>query len=184
MSRSTIMLGLLAAALVAVPQGADAQSRPQTRDGFFIGFGVGGGTFGCSVCGTEREGSLTGHLKLGGTVSPRLLLGVESSAWTKEEGGVRLTHGNVSALAQFYPSATAGFYLSGGVGLSRLAVDVSGGGGTVTVTENGLGLTAGLGYDVRLGTNFSLTPYGLFGWGDFEGGSADTFQLGLGVTWH
>ncbi len=41
-----------------------------------------------------------------------------------------------------------------------------------------------LGYDIRLGTNFSLSPYGLFAWGDFDGGSANHGQLGLGVTWH
>lgn len=73
-----------------------------------------------------------------------------------------------------------GFFLKGGLGFSRL--EISGGG--VSVSDQGLGLTAGLGYDVRLGTNFSLSPYLRFVWGHFEGGSANHGQLGLGVTWH
>lgn len=183
MSRGALILCMFAAALVVLPQDAEAQ-RPQTREGFYIGFGLGGGSFGCSDC-TSREGSVTGQLRLGGALNQQLLLGVESAAWTKEEGGARLTHGNVSAVAQFYPSATNGFYVSGGVGVSRLEAQASSGGVTATVTESGLGFTAGMGYDVRVGNNFSVSPYGLFGWGDFElFGSANTFQFGVGVTWH
>jgi hypothetical protein len=91
MRRSITLLCMLAGALVAMPQGADAQSRPQTHDGFFIGLVFGGGTFGCEACG-GREGPLTGYLKLGGALNPQLRLGVESSAWTKDENGARLTH--------------------------------------------------------------------------------------------
>ena len=88
---------VLTAALLVVPQGAEAQVDTAARDGFFIGFGLGGGSFGCSDCGS-RESGFAGHLKLGGTVSPQLLLGAESSAWTKEEGGARLTHGLLELL--------------------------------------------------------------------------------------
>lgn len=183
MLRSTSFLGVFLAVLVVLPQYATAQGRPQTREGFFIGFGFGGGSFGCEGCG-DRETGGAGHLKLGGAVSPQLLVGGESNAWTKEEGGARLTQANLSAIAQFYPSATSGFFLKGGLGLSRLEVSGSGGGFSFSATESGLGLTAGLGYDIRLGTNFSLVPYGMFAWGSFDGGTANNGQLGLGVTWH
>jgi len=182
MSRSTLILCSFGAALVVLPQHAEAQ-RPQTREGFFIGVGIGGGSLGCATC-LEREGSFTGQVTFGGTLSPQLLLGVESSGWTKEENDARLTHANASAVAHFYPVATGGLFLSGGVGLSTLEVSTTSGSVTVSTTETGLGFTAGAGYDVRVRNNFSITPYGLFGWGDFDAGSANTFQFGLGVTWH
>jgi hypothetical protein len=182
MLRSIGVLGAFLAVLV-VPQGAHAQGNPQTHEGFFIGFGLGVGSLG-GEGGGERETGGAGRLTIGGALSPQLLLAGESSAWTKDEGGGRLTHTNVSAIVQYYLSATSGFFLKGGVGLSQLRVSASGGGFSFSATEEGLGLTAGLGYDIRLGTNFSLTPYGTFAWGSFDGGSANHFQGGLGVTWH
>lgn len=182
MKRGITLALMLATALVVVPQAVSAQAAP-ARDGFFIGLGLGGGSFGCSGCG-DRQSGVSGQLKLGGAVSDALLLGVESSAWTKEEAGARITHTNVSAMAQFYPVSTSGFFLRGGVGISRLEVGASVDGFSMSAGSTGLGATAGFGYDIRTGSNFSISPYGSFGWGDFEGGSANTFQLGLGVTWH
>ena len=182
MSRSTLILGMLAATLVVLPQGTDAQ-RPQTREGFFIGLGIGGGSLGCATC-DGREGSFTGQVTFGGTLTPQLLLGVESSGWTKEENDARLTHANFGVVAHFYPMVTSGLFLSGGVGGSTLEASTTSGSVTTSVTETGFGFTAGAGYDVRVGNNFSVTPYGLYGWGDFDAGSADTFQFGVGVTWH
>lgn len=123
-------------------------------------------------------------MALGGTLRPNLLLGVESIAWTKEMGGARLTHANVSAVVQLYPSVDSGFFLKGGVGISRLEALASGGGFSVSAGENGLGVTAGLGYDIRLGASFSLSPYGSLVWGSFDSGRANHGQVGLGVTWH
>jgi hypothetical protein len=182
MRRLVTTVGLLLAALVAVPQVAHAQATP-ARDGFFIGFGLGGGSFGCSGCG-DRQSGVGGHLKLGTTLNPQLLLGVESSAWTKEEGGARMTHANLSAMVQFYPAATSGFFVRGGLGFSRLEVSASEGGFSFSAGQTGPGLTAGLGYDIRVADNLSVSPYGGFGWGHFDGGSANSFQLGLGLTWH
>lgn len=181
MFRSVTFAMILAAALVVVPQDASAQAP--ARDGFFIGLGLGGGSFSCSTC-VDRQSGVSGQLKLGTTISQQMLIGLESSAWTKEEGGARLTHANVSAMAQFYPMVTSGFFLRGGVGVSTLRAAASVDGTSFSVTERGLGLTAGLGYDVRVGNNFSVSPFGTFDWGNFDGGNANNFQLGLGVTWH
>lgn len=183
MRRLLPICGILVALLVAVPQSVHAQGRPQTREGFFIGFGFGGGWFGCEGCG-DREASTAGHLKLGGTLRPNLLLGAESAAWTKSEGGATLTHGSLSAILQYYPMVESGLFLKGGVGFSVLQASASGGGFSITASDEGLGMTAGLGYDLRVGTNFSVSPYSTYVWGDFDGGSADHIQVGLGVMWH
>jgi hypothetical protein len=180
MRRLVTVAGAVVAAIAIAAQDSHAQMNAPVRDGFFIGLGLGGGSFGCSGC-VDRQSGMSGHLKLGTALNSQWLAGVESSAWTKEEGGARLTHANLSAMAQFYPVATNGFFLRAGVGVSSLEASVPGFG---SGRETGLGLTAGLGYDVRVGSNFSVSPYGTFGGGDHEGGSANTFQLGLGVTWH
>jgi hypothetical protein len=183
MRRTVVLCVAVTSVLAVVPSRGQAQDHPQTREGFFIGFGIGAGSFGCEPCGDRRSG-VAGHLELGGTLRPNLLLGVETSGWTKEEGGARLTHTSLSAIVQFYPAAASGFFLKAGLGVSALETSASSDVYSVTTSEEGLGLTAGLGYDVRVASNVSISPYGMLAWGDFESGSANTGQLGVGVTWH
>ncbi|MGE0158361.1 MAG: autotransporter domain-containing protein [Gemmatimonadales bacterium] len=182
MLRSIVVLGIGLASLLARPGFADAQNS-QTRQGFFINLGLGVGSFGIEN-GDDREVGGTGEITLGGTLTPQVLLAGEISGWTKDEGGARVTHTNVTAVVQFYPMVDGGLFLRGGVGGSRLEISASSGGFSFSAEDTGLGATAGLGYDIRVGSNFSITPYGLFAWGDFDGGSANHFQGGLGVTWH
>lgn len=180
MKRLSGFMVVAAMALLLVPQSSAAQSRPQTREGFFIGFGFGWGSLGCKDCG-DREAGVSGYLKLGGTVNEKLLLGFESNGWAKEQNGVTLSQGNASAVAYFYPTAESGFFLKGGLGVSTLKLDVSGfGSGSVT----GSGLVIGLGYDARVGDNFSLTPFANLVTGSFDNGSTNVIQAGLGLTWH
>jgi len=166
---------------LTLPQPGAAQERPQVREGFFIGFGLGWGSLGCSDCGGEREGGFSGYLKLGGTVNDQLLLGFETNGWTKEENGVTLSQGNLSGTAYYYPQPEKGFFLKGGLGLSTLDLSISGFG---EGSETGFGLIGGLGWDARVGSNFSLTPYANFVYGSFDGGSTNVVQAGLGLTWH
>lgn len=182
MFRSTVVLAGALALAVAQPNEAAAQN-PQTRQGFFIGLGIGVGSFGSEAV-SGRETGVTGHLTLGGTLTRQVLLAGEFTGWTKEEGGVRRTHSSTSAAVQFYPMPDGGLFLRGGVGASTQTVSGSVGGISYSADETGFGATAGLGYDIRVGSNFSITPYGLFAWGSFDGGSANHFQGGLGVTWH
>jgi len=155
--------------------------KPQTREGFWIGFGLGAGSLGCDECSGERETAFSGNFKLGGTINPHLLLGGETNGWYKSETGVTIQYGNVSAVAYYYPSVTSGFYLKGGVGLASLSLDIDSFGSD---SETGSGAVLGLGYDARVGRNFSLTPYVNFMAGSFDGGSANVVQYGLGFTWH
>ena len=74
--------------MLALPSAADAQ-MPQARDGFWFNAGLGYGSLGCENC-EGREGGLSGGLSLGTTLSSKLLIGVGTTAWTKEEDGARL----------------------------------------------------------------------------------------------
>jgi len=173
---------LLAAFVVALAPSAAAQGHPQTRQGFWIGFGLGYGklSFSCSGC-SGSEGALSGYLKLGGTLSSKLLIGGETDGWTKTESGTRVTAANASAVLYFYPSPTGGFFLRGGLGWASLSASSGG----TTGSQSGAGAVFGVGYDIRVGTNMSVVPVANFNWGNLGSGvKQNVFQIALGLTWH
>lgn len=160
---------------------ASLAAAQQTRKGFWFNVGLGYGSLGCDDC-DGREGGLSGGLSLGGTLAQgKLLLGVGTNGWSKEENSVRLTVGTLEALIRFYPSRTGGFFLTGGLGLGSIRVSVDGGGSD---SETGVGAIIGLGYDLRIGNNVSLTPF----WNGFavktDNADGNVGQIGLGITVH
>lgn len=172
------VIGMLAL-LLSVSAVGQGQGHAQTRQGFWIGFGFGYGSLGCEDC-DDRFGSAAGFLRMGGTLSNRWLIGGEIEAWSKEEGNTTLTYTNVGPVVLFYPSATGGFFLKGGVAIATVELEV----GALSGDESGAGITLGLGYDGRVGKNFSLTPYFNLSSGSFDGANANMFQFGLSFTWH
>jgi hypothetical protein len=170
-------IGFLLTALLSIP--ASAQANPQTRQGFWIAFGLGAGSLGCDDCGDERETGTNINLRMGGTLSQRLILGGEVNIWTKTEGDVSLSTGHIGPVILFYPSATGGFFLKGGLGLANTSFEL----GSLTIEEQGMGITLGLGYDARVGRNFALTPYFDILSSSYDGGSLNQVAFGLGFTW-
>jgi len=177
-TRKLVQCLAVVAAVAVSAASAQAQRNAPIRDGFWVSGGLGYGSLGCDNCGS-REGSVSGDLSLGGTISPRLLLGVGSSAWSKSEQGVTITLGTLDARIRFYPSATGGFFLTGGIGVGQAKLS-----GFGTATETGVGTVLGLGYDVRIARNASITPY----WNGFamknNNTDANVGQMGLAVTLH
>lgn len=177
--RATGFTALLAALLATT---ASAQ-HAQTRQGFWIGGGMGYGSMGLSCNGCAdvgREGGLSGYAKLGGSLRQNILLGVELNGWTKSEGGATVTMGNFSGAAYWYPMATQGLFIKAGAGYSNLSVDDSFG----SASDGGFGWLGGVGYDIRAGRNLSITPVANWFRGGFDGGSANVLQFGVGVTAH
>ena len=176
--RATSVAALILAALS--PRVASAQGHSQTRQGFWFNGGMGYGSLGCQDC-TGREGGVSGGIAIGGTLSQKVLLGAGTNGWTKSQNGTRLNVGTLTALLRFYPSNTGGFFLLGGLGVGQIHTGVSGIG---SASETGFGALVGLGYDIRVGQNVSLTPY----WNGFAMSSsnsdANVGQLGLGITLH
>lgn len=183
----------IVAALTMIGAGWAAAQRPQTRQGFWIAFGLGFGSadLTCDGCAFDRETGGAAHIRLGGTVSPRLLLGGDVTGWTKVVDGVTNTAGNVSFIAQYYPSATGGLFLKGGAGFSTIQF-IDGG---EQARGDSYGLSAGVGYDIRVGRNVSITPLAdllLGGSRDirYQGATVspglgfNAINLGLGVTFH
>ena len=169
----------LSALLTVLLASTSFAQQAQTRDGFWIGGGLGYGSLGCEGC-TDRTGAPSGYLKLGTTLRQNILLGIETNGWTKSEFGARLTMGNVSGAVYFYPMASTGLFVKGGAGYSMLDASTDVGSGS----ESGFGMILGAGYDVRVTRNLSITPVANWFRGAFDGGSANVLQIGVGVTSH
>jgi hypothetical protein len=162
------------------PPDAPATQDTRSRKGFWFSAGLGFGSLGCQDC-TGREGSYSGGLALGGTLSQKVIIGVGTNGWYKSVNGVTLSAGTLTALIRFYPSYTGGFFLLGGIGVGSIHTQVAGFG---SATETGGGVLLGLGYDIRVGNNVSLTPY----WNGFavrtSNSDANVGQIGLGITFN
>ena len=165
-------------ASVAVVGTAQAQNA-QVRQGFWFSGGLGMGSLGCDNCGS-RESGLSGGLSLGGTLNQHWLVGVGTAGWSKNEQGATLTVATLDARVRWYPAATGGFFVTGGVGYGS----VTGSAGGFSATENGVGAIMGLGYDYRIARNTSITPY----WNGFamknDQTDANVGQIGLAITLH
>lgn len=183
----------LATVLALCAATVGAAQKPQIRKGFWIAFGFGWGSADvtCDGCTGSREGGGTGHIRLGGTLNQKLLLGGDITAWTKEEGGTTASVGNVSFIAQYYPMEQGGLFLKGGAGFSSIMLENGGN----TASGESFGLSAGIGYDIRVGRNISITPIADFLFGgsrdlQYSGATVasgigvNVFTVGLGVTFH
>ena len=180
MSTKKLVQGFAIVLAVAVSAAsAQAQHSAPIRDGFWISGGLGYGSLGCNNCGSSRESSVSGDISLGGTISPRFLLGVGSAAWTKTQQGVTMTVGTLDARVRFYPSATGGFFLTGGIGFGTARLS-----GFGSYEENGVGTLLGLGWDIRVAQNASITPF----WNGFamknNNTDANVGQAGIAITLH
>jgi len=203
-----MLRSVLTLALVALGLSSPAlATEPHERNGFLIGFGVGGGsaeaTFsndGDSVS-SDRQGGGAGAFRIGFALRPDLTLALESSAWVHKETVVVLGE-DVDATwslsstvvgLTWYPQA-GGFYLRGGLGLGRVALELEEGGLNVTADDVGLGLLGGLGYEWRLTRKFALGPQltaGFINLGEEETGDGTTLDssfnfvnLELAFNWY
>jgi hypothetical protein len=162
--------------------------HPPAREGFWFNAGLGlgsyrahGGT--CEDCDGNLSG-LSGDLSLGGTFSDTLLLGGGSSGYYRSlEGGETLRVGIMDARLRFYPVRASGFFLNGGVGIGSITTGVVGF-SSASRTEHGIAGVLGLGWDIRVRPNVSLTPF----WNGIgvstSSATASFGQLGLGITVH
>jgi hypothetical protein len=182
--RYTLRALAVVVALLLVGVSVAPAQHAQTRKGFWIGFGVGYGSYGisCDQCsGLGREGSYSGYLKMGGTISPHFLLGGETNGWSKSEGGATITAANASLAGYYYPQPKNGLFLRGGFGFSTAQASQ----GSTSDTRTGVGVTLGAGYDMRVGANTSIVPVLNYMWGHpTDGLSHNFFQFGVGVTFH
>lgn len=133
-----------------------AAQRPQTREGFWISFGVGWGNLSweCDGCPSQDHGGPTGFLRLGGAPSQKVLLGAEFNGWSLDIGPANITAGYSAFTVYWYPSATGGLFIKGGLGGGVYSRD----NGTSEATSTSGAILLGAGYDIRVGRKISLSP--------------------------
>ena len=192
------MMILATAAVLATPLQAQLYEVPD-RHGFWGGIGLAAGSIGssCDGCGDNRTFGPAAYLRAGGTLTDKLLLGVEVAGWGLDESGVR--QGLASALVDlfWYPTLSADFHLKFGLGVLSYERRTDALGSNSTTTETAGAVSLGLGYDLRLGGNVSLVPFvNAYGSSDVKrkvngtevitggGFRRDMVQLGLGLTLH
>ena len=182
-----IALGALA------PAQAAAQSAAPVRDGQWLGVGLGGGLdqVACGVCAGEPKPGIVGHVRFGGTLSRKLLLGGEFDLWTRRDEGTRQFLASLGAVALFYADRDGRFHLKAGAGAVGFRAAEDGD----ELTALTFGITGGLGYDYPITETLSLTPFASLTLapfadlkfnGDLAVGDATLglLQAGLGLTWH
>lgn len=99
-----------------VPSFAVVQSDAQPHQGFWIGFGFGGGVNLSKGIDGERLTSGSFYVRLGGTPNQRLLLGFEAIGWAKERDNIVRSRGNATFTALGYPCRCGGLLVKGGMG--------------------------------------------------------------------
>ena len=190
-------LGIAVALALVSAAPLSAQSNPQVRQGLAISLGLGSGSANmtCSGCESDRRNSGTGYLRIGAAVTPSLVVSAESDGWVKSEDGADGSIGYFMGVAQYYPAPAMGFFLKGGLGLGRLSLEETDVTGTQKLTSTGLGYQLGVGYDWRVMSSFSLTPFVNYlatagaeakfnGQSTGEKLNANVMQFGVGFTWH
>jgi len=164
--------------------------REAVHQGFWISFGFGGGSaFGDDAFSGDSKFGGAGFLRMGGSLNQQWLIGGEMIGWGTESNNVNVGRGAMMFTALYYPSKAGGFYLKGGAGFAGRTAEVSVallGGGEAKITDDsgGVGIGAGLGYDIQLGGNFFITPALDFVYTGTEGDGASLLLFTVGATWH
>jgi hypothetical protein len=155
------------AALVISPVLGYTQEPPEglvevsesSRRGFWLGLGLGAGGESFDLSPSNGYSDLlyrpTVSLRLGGTVSQHLRLGGEVLSWINDVGPAVESLSSALFIAQLYPFSGSGFYVKGGLGIGRNAVDFDDG---FDEGDTGFAGLIGAGYELRLGRRFYLNP--------------------------
>ena len=96
-----------------------------------------------------------GLLSLAAPVAKTILIGVESTGWTKDYGSKSRRGYSLIAQATAYLNATSGLFLSTGLGLVGYKEDVEFFGST---SGNGFGFSGRLGVELPLGRSVAFVP--------------------------
>ncbi len=191
-----ILAGLLAAGTsVASAQGRDrglvAVNGTPSRVGFFITGGLGDGLDQYKDAGYPKYSdwlsSPAGVIRLGGAVNQNVRLGAEVFGWRHsyyDAGYGENLSENFSAFLfemQFYPAATSGFYLKGGIGVahSGTTYELEGQSG-----GNGFAFSGGAGYDIPVSRSVSIAPMVDFYQSHFSNGLDPSSDNGYSYTEH
>lgn len=164
---------------------AAAAGHPHQRDGWNVGFGVGGGSADRSYSGGvsfEREDGITGNIRLGIPMRKSMHFALETNGWRKATGGESVMFNAFTGGIAWFPSG--GLVVRGGVGWGITTESVSFDSGNLVSTDTGFGVNAGIGYEFRLTRTFSLGPQIDGGFITIESGDANWGSVSVQANWY
>jgi hypothetical protein len=104
------------------------------------------------------------------------MIGVGTTGFAKSIDGETFSVGTLDARVRFYPMRESGFNLTTGLGLGSMSYAGD--------SELGVGVMLGVGWDIRVAKNVSLSPF----WNGFamrnSNVDANVGQIGIGITIH
>jgi len=145
------------------------------RDSWYVGFGIGGGLnkyfyfpdetshYDNWLSGTQQYPKITTNFKIGGTINPYLLFGLDVTTMDQEGNlsgtytyySARISITNTFAMFTYFPYKE-GFFLRAGGGFSILEATRSGFLGEAYMSM-GYGGLAGIGYAFWFGKSFNIS---------------------------
>ena len=160
---------VLGAAVLAIALGGSelCAQRP-FRSGFWLENGVGTGTIrvGCGTCEEPLAGyGQSSYLRAGGTVSPRVVLGIELFALLDDafpvpdsDSTLMVENVSIAPVVLWYPWES-GLFFKWGVGLAHGEILVTGEDGEplTLASGTGSGITFGVGLDTPIFSWLSIT---------------------------
>lgn len=184
---------LTASILVSSVTALQAQGGVAEHRGFWFGAGVGLGSarLSCSICRSGRDGGTSGYLRVGATVTPRLLVGAETVVWYHSQDQIDYLLGSLQAIVVLYPLKKSGLYFKTGLGIAQYSAKDD----DDKVSSQALAGQFGAGYEIPISRSMSIVPYANFigssgadvRFNDTVSGlSANTslIQVGVGITLH
>ena len=193
-----VVLGVL---LLAAGSAATVQAQgSEHRQGFWLQGGVmaASNRNDCSNCGTfEWDTGVAAFLRAGGRISKYVLLGGEAYAFRQTDGEALATEiQGLLVITEWYPWLQHGGFLKVGIGVANVDLFITTtDGGTTETSKTGLGISLGMGWDIRITDGISITPVvnsyiNAVGDLDVEPlGTADNvlttlLTAGVGITFH
>ncbi|HTG84177.1 MAG TPA: hypothetical protein VL853_05180, partial [Gemmatimonadales bacterium] len=112
-------------------------------------------------------------------------IGGEGQLWIHEFPQYRRMLGSIMIIGQLYPVARGGFFLKGGAGWTRDDLRLYYSPPTpIQAERNGWGFVAGMGYDVRIAKDVSITPSVDFVDHYYDIQEERMLNMGLAITFH
>jgi hypothetical protein len=190
---------ILAVGLLAASSGAE----PVRRKGFFWGGGLGGGWLDRSFSHTNGVDDAEARFYMeffgGYAFNPHIAVGLEIGGWLIEPSSETYVWNpywppdnersedptgeglmQVLAFTRLYPWSGQGLFIKLGGGYLERWIETSGG----TYNEEGWSAVAGLGWDLHVSGNWSLTPTISYSLGEAGSQTHQAVTLSLSLMWH
>jgi len=147
---------LVVALLLFLAQVVQAQAPRPTRGGFWYGFGLGVGAIrlSCDLCRPDTHAGAVAVLRIGGSPSRQLRVGLEATGWGEPSGDLRRREATLGVAAQWRVGPGSRWVLLGSAGGSWLRISEAGD----AITATSPFIHAGVHHEIPLTPAYAIAP--------------------------